>query len=312
MKLKKIGKKLIPLLTVAFTVLVLYFLYQVFSKIEWVKVAQSMKEISMGTLAISLVLVFLNYLILSNYDYIGFRYFKIPKINYLKASITAMISYAFNFNLGALIGGLGFRIRMYSGWGVAKKSTTLVALLSVGTTWLGFVILGSILILFGENWMPGPVREQASTLKFLAACGLSVVGVYFYLCLRRKVITIKQKATLMPPIRYAFLQSFLALCQWNIAASVAYLFLIEMNVDISYAHTLFTFLAASLGGVIARIPSGMGVLEAIFLKLNQGLPSSSVLAAIICFRITYYIIPLAAAIPSYLILEIYQKKLQNK
>ena len=113
-------------------------------------------------------------------------------------------------------------------------------------------------------------------------------------------------------LSYAFIQSFLAISQWSLASFIAFTFMREMELNISYPQALFTFLAASLGGVVARIPSGMGVLEAIFLKLNEDLPSAPLLAAIISFRAVYYIVPLMAAIPSYIAMEIIQRRGPNK
>ncbi|MBC77097.1 MAG: hypothetical protein CME64_13875 [Halobacteriovoraceae bacterium] len=312
MKGKKLAKKIFPVLTAVFTVIVIYFLYQVFSKIDWEKVVLAIQELSAGTLALCLAMVFVNYLILSTYDYMGFRYLRTQKLSYLKTAATALISYAFNFNLGALIGGLGFRIRMYSGWGIPKKTTTMIALLSVGTTWLGFTLLSSIFILAKAEWLPQRLFEHSLTLKLLSILALVIVGVYFIFCKQRKVLKLKGRTLTAPPLSYAFIQSFLAISQWSLASFIAFTFMREMELNISYPQALFTFLAASLGGVVARIPSGMGVLEAIFLKLNENLPSAPLLAAIISFRAVYYIVPLMAAIPSYIAMEIIQRRGPNK
>ena len=49
------------------------------------------------------------------------------------------ISYAFNLNLGALVGGVAFRYRLYTQLGLKLGVITRVLSLSMLTNWLGYV-----------------------------------------------------------------------------------------------------------------------------------------------------------------------------
>ena len=57
------------------------------------------------------------------------------------------VSYAFNFNLGAMVGALGFRYRLYSREGVDAKRIGAIAAFSIVTNWCGcLTVLGAMLI----------------------------------------------------------------------------------------------------------------------------------------------------------------------
>lgn len=65
---------------------------------------------------------------------------------------------------------------------------------------------------------------------------------------------------------------------------------------------------ASVAGVLTHVPAGLGVLEAVFLRMNFEISSSLILVALLSYRFVYYLLPLFIAIPSYLSLEYFQKK----
>ncbi|MCO4756143.1 MAG: UPF0104 family protein, partial [Bacteriovoracaceae bacterium] len=302
MRFKSIASKALPLITISFLAVVLYFLFQIFSNIDWENVVVALSSVPLGSIGAMLVLVMINYSILSTYDYLGFHFLKDQDIGFKRIIPTALISYAFNFNLGALIGGLGFRIRVYSGWGISKKITSFVAMFSVTTTWLGFILLSSLIIILQRNWT-GEVLDS-NVLMILAAIGLIAVCSYLYFSYQQRTIRFRDNTFKLPTVRTALIQLILASAQWSVASFIVYTFMVELSVDISYGVVLFTYLSASLGGVIARIPAGLGVLEAIFIKLHPALPSEKVLAAILCFRAVYYIVPLIVAIPGYVGIEL--------
>ncbi len=308
MSFKSILKKAFPLLTAAFIIVVLYFLIQIFSNMDWAGVQLALQQVSLNTLLVMLFLVLINYCILSIYDYLGFNFIKTRTLEFKKVMPTALISYAFNFNLGAFIGGLGFRIRMYSGWGIPKKITTLVALFSVTTTWLGYTLLISLIITFQKRWIGDIFEGHHFTLQLVAILGIAFILTYLYLCHKRMSFQLKNNKVRFPKVKVAVSQFMLASAQWSLASFIVYVFMRELNIELSYGSILFTYLAASLGGVIARIPAGLGVLEAIFIKMYPAIPGSKVLAALLCFRAVYYIVPLIVAIPSYIGVEVIQNR----
>ena len=65
---------------------------------------------------------------------------------------------------------------------------------------------------------------------------------------------------------------------------------------IDYASVLAVLLIAAVAGVIAHVPAGLGVLEAVFIALlSHRIPETELLAALLAYRAIYYLMPLALA-----------------
>jgi hypothetical protein len=66
---------------------------------------------------------------------------------------------------------------------------------------------------------------------------------------------------------------------------------------------------SAVAGIWSHIPSGLGVTEVVFLSLLGHLvPESRLLAAVLVFRITYYIVPFVLAALAYFYLEATTKR----
>lgn len=308
MTLKSFGKKLFPLITIAFIALVGYFLFEAFSKIDWQEVGMALNRVSLEVLLSMVALVALNYTILTSYDYMGFRYLRKSPLPYRIVAPTALVCYAFNFNLGALIGGLGFRVRIYSGWKASKKRIPFVALFTVVTTWIGYTFLLSLICVLFPSWLDGPFQFPAWAIRTVGVLGSALVVWYFFLCNKGYQLKLKGRYFNFPRPSTAAAQVALSSAQWCIAASIIFFFLRHLGAELFWGKVILTFLIASIGGVIARIPAGIGVLEAIFLKMQPQIPATDLLAALLCFRAVYFILPLALAVPGYIFIEYIQKR----
>jgi uncharacterized membrane protein YbhN (UPF0104 family) len=66
---------------------------------------------------------------------------------------------------------------------------------------------------------------------------------------------------------------------------------------------LGVLLISCVAGVVAHIPAGLGVLEAVFLPCSGQLGQGTLIAALLGYRTLYYLIPLLLAVVTYLFLE---------
>ena len=80
-----------------------------------------------------------------------------------------------------------------------------------------------------------------------------------------------------------------------------------------YPSILGILLISCVAGVVAHIPAGLGVLETVFLALLHGqLGQGTLVAALLGYRTLYYLIPLVAAVLTYLILENRAKAMRQR
>jgi len=133
-----------------------------------------------------------------------------------------------------------------------------------------------------------------------APCWLLASGVYVALCFtaRRREWTVRGDGLRPPRGRIALLQLALSAANWMLIAAVVHTLLRH---QVSYAAVLGVLLLAAVAGVIAHVPAGLGVLEAVFLvMLSQRLPQGELLAALLSYRVVYYLAPMALAAMHYL------------
>ncbi|MNJ68870.1 Inner membrane protein YbhN [compost metagenome] len=71
-----------------------------------------------------------------------------------------------------------------------------------------------------------------------------------------------------------------------------------------YPSIVGVLMISSIAGVITHIPAGLGVLETVFITLLQGhYAKGTLLAALIAYRVLYFLLPLLVACVVYLLLE---------
>jgi uncharacterized membrane protein YbhN (UPF0104 family) len=99
----------------------------------------------------------------------------------------------------------------------------------------------------------------------------------------------------------ALAQSALAILSWSTMGGIVYVLL---QGAIPYPEVLTVLLFSGIAAVIAHIPGGLGVTEAIFAgAFANRLPDHQVLAALLMYRIVYALAPLCVALPAYLAIE---------
>jgi glycosyltransferase 2 family protein len=308
MSIKRWGKKLLPILTFFFFGLVAWLLYHSLAQIEWDRVQHALWNVSWQVLAAAAGMVMVNYAILASYDYLALRHLKVPLMPYPKVFLSAFICYALTLNVGAFVGGLGFRYRIYSGWKVARSKIPLIIFFSTLTNWLGYTFLLGIVFITRTGTMDELLPIPPLLIQALGVIACLAVLTYIVFCAKQSVIRVKNHKFHLPRPKTALLQLLLSCCQWTLLAAIIQYLLISLNAQVEYSQVLVTLLFAAIAGVITHIPAGLGVIETVFLRMQLDVHKSDLFVALICYRAVYYILPLLLAIPSYFSLEIYQKK----
>jgi uncharacterized membrane protein YbhN (UPF0104 family) len=79
------------------------------------------------------------------------------------------ISYAFNLNLGSLVGGVAFRYRLYSRLGLGNDTITRVLGFSMLTNWLGYLVVAGAAFCFWPLALPPNWKIGNEGLRILGA-----------------------------------------------------------------------------------------------------------------------------------------------
>jgi uncharacterized membrane protein YbhN (UPF0104 family) len=290
------------LLTFAFFALVAYFLVTQARTVQWNEVLATVRQRPLKDMLAAMALAAASYALYSCFDLIG-RYYTQHKLAVRKVVTVNFISYAFNLNLGALVGGLAFRYRLYSRLGLDADVITRVVTMSMLTNWLGYMLLAGLAFWWWPLSPPPDWKLDAFSLRVLGFLLVAATAAYISMCAlaRRRSWTIRGHELTLPSLRLATLQLAMSTLNWSLIAGTVYMLLGQ---KIPYPVVLEVMLVAAIAGVITHVPAGLGVLEAVFIALLSHLvPKYELLAALLTYRAIYYLAPLVVAALIYLVIE---------
>ncbi|MGB9097886.1 lysylphosphatidylglycerol synthase domain-containing protein [Erwinia sp.] len=300
------------ILTWLFFIAVIVLLVIYARKVNWHDVVEVISNYNRFAIFASIALVVVSYLTYGVYDLIGQAYCG-HKLQKRQVMLVSFICYAFNLTLSTWVGGVAMRYRLYSRLGLDGSTITRIFSLSIATNWLGYVLVAGVI--FTSGWVPIPsgwfIGE--GTLRTIGAALLVFVVVYLALCAfsKRRRWTVKGHELALPSFRMAVLQFAVSSANWLVMGAIIWLLLAQ---KVDYPQVLGVLLISSIAGVIIHIPAGIGVLEAVFLALLGGehLSHGSIIAALLAYRVIYFIAPLLLALVLYLWLESRAKTLRAK
>lgn len=271
-------------------------------QIDWWQVFDSVRRLAPSTVAIAAVLAAASHALYSTFDLLGRRWTG-HRLSAADVVPVTFVSYAFNLNFGALIGGVAFRYRMYSRLGLANGVIARVVGLSLVTNWLGYIVLAGLVFASGLVAPPDSFRIGAPALRALGVAVLMAGIAYLALCAlsKRRDFDFRGQAFTLPPFRMALTQLAIGSLNWLIIAAVIHTLLRQA---LPYPTVLGVLLVAALAGVLTHVPAGLGVLEAVFIALvGDAMPKGELLAGLLAYRALYYLAPLAVAGAVYLLIE---------
>lgn len=234
------------------------------------------------------------YAMFCGYELVGQRLAR-HRLPPLKVAGVGFISYAFNMNLGSLVGGVALRFRLYSRLGLESGTITEVLLMSLVTNWLGYLALAGLAFTLAPlslppDWELGRQGLRAVGLGLLAAATLYVVMAFRS---RRRVWQIRKTRLHLPSGPVATVQLVLSCVNWSLNAAIIWWMLQQ---QVAFPAVLAITLLAAVAGILTHVPGNLGVLEGVFVALlGHQVPQAELLGALLAYRAVYYLAPLAIA-----------------
>jgi hypothetical protein len=294
-------------LTLTFFALVMALLWRYAEHVDWDDVWQSIKDTPRPALLIAIGLAASSHLLYSCFDLLGRRYtgHNLPTLIVMTINF---ISYAFNLTIGSLVGGVGFRYRMYSQAGLAKGVITRIVSMSMLTNWLGYKLLAGLLFIFHPLALPPAWHMGNHGLQWAGVVLVAISGAYLVACVRMgdHRWTVRGHELYLPPWRMAVLQMSVSCINWSLMAGVVYVLLQQ---KVAYTDVLTVLLVGAIAGVVAHVPAGLGVFEFVFVALlSHQVSEGRLLAALLVYRALYYIVPTLIAAVMYVVFELRAKR----
>lgn len=285
-----------------FLVVVAVLLVRYARSIDWDQVQAALRAYDRGTVLLAAGLTLASYAVYACYD-LGARRYAHHHLSTHRVVFIAFVSYTFALNIGALVGGAGFRYRLYSRSGLAMGAISRIVAFSVSANWIGYTALAGGLFLLHPPQPPPGWEIGVSGLRVLGSVMLLAVAGYLVAChaTHGRVFHVRGHHFRLPSPALAVLQVVLAATNWTLMAALLH---VLMPDALTYPTVLGVLLLASVASAMAHIPAGIGVLEAVFIALlGHVVPQPELLAGLLAYRAFYYLAPLLLAVAAYLAFE---------
>ncbi|MBT2189139.1 bifunctional lysylphosphatidylglycerol flippase/synthetase MprF [Sphingobium nicotianae] len=247
-------------------------------------------------LLVAALLTGLSYLTLTFYDVMALRAIGRP-LPYRTAALASFTSYTLSHNLGlSLLTGGSARYRVYSAAGLGAGDIARVVVIGSATFWSGvFVLAGALLAWQPEALAYGSLAVPTGLLRIVGIALLLGTGaLLLWSGVRGRTLRLARWSAPLPPARSIVAQ--IGIGMLDLAAASGALFVLVPGVGIDAWPAFFIgYTFAIIAVLITHVPGGVGVFEALMLIALPGTSRPELVAALIAYRLIYYIAPLLLA-----------------
>lgn len=271
-------------------------------KVDWLAVLAAAEATPTPVLLAAALVAAAGHAVYSCFDLLGRRYTG-HRLHAGAAMLVTFISYAFNLNFGAIVGGGAMRLRLYTRLGLPTATTLRVMALSMWTNWFGYLALAGATFLMLPLALPPAWHVSATALRLLGGLLLLLALAYLTACAGspRRHWHWRGHEIRLPGPGMAFLQLAISTLNWLLIAAVIWVLLDQR---VPFAAVASVYLVGVVAGIATRVPAGLGVQEAVFVALlSHDVPAPELLAALLIYRALYYWGPLLLAALAYLAVE---------
>ena len=272
-------------------------LYRKLQNINVSKVLTAMATIEYRDVAIAALFVAAGYFTLTFYDLFALRTIGRKDVPYRTAALAGFTSYSVGHNVGASVfTGGAVRYHIYSGWGLDAVEVAKICFIAGLTFWLGNIaVLG-----FGFAYHP----QAASHIDLLPTWVNRALGIAALIALAiyvswvwriPRVIGRQTWEVRLPNGPLTLLQIAIGIIDLTCCALAMYM-LVPNEPYMQFIDVAVIFIAATLLGFASHSPGGLGVFDAAMLIALSEYDAEGLLAALLIFRLLYYIIPFALAL----------------
>ena len=293
----------LPAITLLLFLAAAWAIHRELAAYTFAAVADAVGALPPGRVALAILVAALSYAVLALYDPLALHHVGKP-LPLRQSAFAGFVGYAFSHAMGLpLFTGGAVRYRLYSAWGLSAGEIAGVVAFNGLTLWVGvaaLIALGGLAApaeIGGLLWLSPEATTGIAAL--LVALLVAYVSTGWFL---RRPLTWRNWSLSWPVPRVAAAQLVLATVDWCLAALTLWVLLPHIGLGFAAFAGLYT--VACIAGVISHVPAGIGVFEAVLLlALPAEAHAPAVAAALIAYRLIYYLLPLLFAAAMFLLHE---------
>lgn len=297
------AERIWPAVGLGAVVLSCWLLFREVRHLSWADIESALADIPAQRWVLAVVCTAVAYAALAWYDRIALTHLGF-KLGWRFIAAVSFTSYALSHNIGmTMFSGGMVRYRAYSTRGLTLPDVGLLVAFCSFTFFLGTVLLGGVVCLIKPDIPHALFDVPHGAVRTIGLVMLGIVGLY-----------VAGSALHLPPLRIwhyrleyprfgiTLRQLVAGPLELLGAAGIIYCALPE-SVNPGFVVVLGVFLASFSTALLSHAPGGLGVLEFVFVNAMPDVPQADVIAALLVFRLLYFIVPLVIGIVAVLLFE---------
>ena len=284
----------LPLASVTIFSGVLFLLHRALQGYQWRDVIAHVRAFPLRQLGLALLFTVASYWVLTFYDHLALRYVR-QRVSWVRTTLTSFISFALGHNIGLVtLTGAAIRVRMYGAAGVSAGKVALMSAFVAFTTALGGAWLVAYALWQQSSEAAGVLHIPLSAGRTISlALALAWVTYFALTVALRKPVTIRGWSFRLPSPQITLGQTIVSGVDLCLAAAALYVLLPHSSV--SYSAFVGVYVLSVIAIIVSNVPGGLGVLESVMIYSLPQIPVERMLAALLAFRVIYFLLPLGAA-----------------
>jgi glycosyltransferase 2 family protein len=277
-----------------------YLVYIGLSQFTWAQILESVRAIPMSNFLLALLYCAGSYLCLTGFDWTGVRYVK-NDLAYPKIALASFVALGLGQSIGlAGLSSGAIRYRYYAHWGMSTEDVAKIVLMSGMTVGLGLLVLSGIVMVLNPTDVAQLLRISPGIAMLIGGLCFVLAGVYVVLSATlRAPLKIRAWTFVMPSAKIAILQIVIGTVNFALV-SACLMELMQASENVSYLKAATAFVLANIAILVTHAPGGLGVLE---VTVKHVMGDQASIGALVAFRVIYFFIPFAIALPVSLIGE---------
>jgi glycosyltransferase 2 family protein len=286
----KILHKLLPYLAILAFGVAVFLVWRSVREYGLAGLVEALRQIPPERLLLAGLCAAGSYLMLTLFDVLAVRASG-HALPYPRVALASFVALSIGHSLGlAPLGSGALRARYYTRWGLDAETIARVIVHTTVTVTLGQIALAGVVLLVE----PGPVAAwthlgDAAVRLCGVLCLAAISGYVVAAKFLRRPVRIRGWSFKLPRWRIALGQVLVGAGNFAFLTGALHLVLATANPQ-PFWTTAAIYVLASVAALISHVPGGLGVIEFVVLAF---LPNAGAFAALIAYRVLYYIVPLA-------------------
>jgi uncharacterized membrane protein YbhN (UPF0104 family) len=283
-----------------------FTLYRLLKNIDFEKVMVALKATAPEAIGAAGLCVALGYISVTLYDYFALHTIGKKHVPYRTASFASFTAFSIGHNLGATVFTAGaVRFRIYSAFGLTIIDVAKIAFITGLTFWLGNAFMLGGVLAYAPEAASSITHLPAWANRSLGILGLAVILSYvFWLMAKPRAFGKDNWQITLPNARMTSIQIAIGVLDLGFGALAMYV-LLPATPSIELPVLVVIFVIATLAGYLSHTPGSLGVFDAAMLLALTQYEKEPLVAALLSFRLIYFILPFALAVIALGIREIW-------